>query len=300
MTTRVSVMALAGCLVITQLSFASDEIELRVTIGVPTIPSGVTIQRENSVSQTVLSREPTGTVYTVSVIRPTAKELSAAKLLSYPYRLVATWDDGKEPLYLAFSSRSLAKIDIPILHPNEPSERTTLDSIETLGSDFTSTLEKYFRSRAFHRKWRLENKLPYHQVAVRSAKIWFDASANLAKLADSYFRIDEEVQEIIIEYERKAASDPWFRTLYKKYATAGYISATLEQIYAGQFQFVGEIPKLVANQRLNEAQDLNDTAIAVLESESQNVRQVVSKRQGVNLELLKANSEYISTMQRNK
>lgn len=291
---RISIMVLVSCMASTQLVFA-DEIELRVTMRASTAPIGVTIQRDNTVDEIALDPAPTGNVYRISVNRPPTQELA-----SVPYQLVATWSDGKELLYLAFNSMTLGKINIPVLHPIESSDRSTLDSIEALGTDFTSTLERYFRARALHKKWRFDNKQPKTQVALRSAKIWFDASANLAKRTNSYFRLDEEIKTIMDDYEKQAASDSEFRSRYRKYASAGYISATLEQVHAVQYRFVGEIPRLVASQRLDEAQDLNDKAIAALERETPDMRLIVSKRQGVDLDLLKANSAYISTLQENK
>lgn len=282
------VLALVCCIALSKLVLA-DEIELRVTIRAPIAPTVVTIQRENTVDE-ILNLAPTGNVYAATVNRPSAKEHSI------PYELISSWSDGKEQLYLTFDSRTSGKVDIPVLHPTESSDRATLDSIEALGTDFSSMLERYFRARALHKKWRYDNKQPQTQVALRSAKIWFDASANLAKRANTYFRLDKEIEEIMASYEKQAASDPSFLSRYRKYASAGYIAATLEQVYAAQYRFVGEIPTLVADQRLDEAQDLNDKAIAVLENETPDMKRIISKRQGVDLDLLKANSAYISTL----
>lgn len=284
-------MALIGCVVSQQLVYA-DEIELRVTMRASITPIGVTIQQDDTMDEIALNPASTGSVYTVTINRPPTDAPA-----DVPYQLVATWSDGKEVLYLAFNSMTPRKINIPVLHPIESAERATLESIEALNTDFSSMLERYYRARAFHKKWRYELKHPETQVALRSAKIWFDASANLAKRANSYFRIDEEIKTIMADYEKKAANDQWFRSLFRKYAGAGYISATLGQVYAAQYQYVGAIPKLVANQHLDEAQQLNDKAIAALENETPNIRLIVSKHQGVDLDLLKSNAAYISTLQ---
>lgn len=288
---KYSIMALVGCVVSLQTVYA-DDIELRVTMRTSTAPTGVTIQQEGTMDEIALNPASTGNVYTISVNRPPTD-----KPAPVPYQLVATWSDGKEVLYLAFHSMTTGKISIPVLHPIESSERSTLDNIEALNTDFSSMLERYFRARTLHRKWRYEYKQPKTQVALRSAKIWFDASANLAKRTNSYFRFDEEIKTIMAGYEKEAEIDSQFRSRYRKYAGTGYISATLEQVHAAQYQFVGEIPRLVASQQLDEAQNLNDRAIATLERETPNMRRVVSKHQGVDLDLLKSNAAYISTLQ---
>lgn len=258
MKTKISAIPLVCFIAVTQLAFA-NEIELRVTMRTSTAPVEVKLQLEDTIVEIALDRAPTGNVYTASVSLP-----STQKVASIPYQLVSTWSDGKEPLYLAFNPELSGKIDIPVLHPIESYDRSTLDSIEALGTDFSSTLERYFRARAFHRKWRFDNKQPKTQAALRSAKIWFDASANLAKRANSYFRLDKEIEKIMADYEQQAASDPSFLSRYRRYASEGYITATLEQVHAAQYRFIGKIPMLVASRRLNEAQNLNDKAIAAL------------------------------------
>lgn len=288
---RFSVMTLIGCLVSQQLVYG-DEIELRVTMLGPTTPTSVTILQDGTLDEIALNSATTGRVYTASVNRPPTDQPSPI-----PYQLVATWSDGTEVLYLALNSTTSGKISIPVLHPIESSELATLDNIEALNIDLQSMLARYYRARAFHKKWRYEFQQPETQVALRSAKIWFDASANLAKRTNSYFRIDEEIKTIMSDYESKAVDDEVFRSRFRKYVGTGYISATLEQVYAAQYQYVGAIPKLVANQQLEEAQRLNDKAISALQNEPTSIRAIVSKHQGVDLDLLKANAAYISTLQ---
>ncbi len=292
---KVSVMILIGCMASIQHVFA-DDIKLRVvTMNKSPTPKEVSIENENTTNKIALD-QATGNIFTTSISRPPIKE----ELKPSPYRLVSMWDnDENEQLYLAFSSRTPRTVEIQVQHLIESPDLPTLENIDALNSDFSSMLKKYFRARALYKKWRLIGGQSTHKIAIRSAKIWFDASVNLAKLTNSYFRIDEEIKAIMADYEKKAKNDSWFREQYRNYASSGYISATLEQVLAAQYQFVGEIPTLVANQRLDEAQDLNEKAVAALERESLHTRRIVSKRQGIDLDLLKANTAYISTLQGN-
>lgn len=105
------------------------------------------------------------------------------------------------------------------------------------------------------------------------------------------------MQTIMAEYEKLVASDERFRNRYRRYANPGYVSATLNQVATAEYWFVGEIPRLVASGNLAEAQEVNSKALEVLESENPEMKRAVAVRQGVTVEMLKANSAYILTKQ---
>lgn len=276
---------------------AADLLELKVNVRSEKAPSGVSVQEESGVSTVSLARAQGNSHYQATMPRPTAKTLASAKMIAAPYRLVADWGQEKEQLFLGFHSLTPQQIEINIWHERTPLERSELDAIEALGSDLDSTLQKYFRARAYHKGWRYELRQPTHQVAIRSARVWFDAAANLAQRKQSFFRMDEEVQTIMAEYEKLAASDGRFRNRYRKYANPGYVSATLNQVASAEYWFVGEIPRLVASGNLAEAHEINTKALAVLENENPEMKRAVAVRQGVTVEMLKANSAYILTKQ---
>lgn len=291
------VASVALMAVMTGIAQAADLLELKVSVRSEKAPSGVSVQEESGVSTISLARTQGDSVFQATVPRPTAKELASAKLIAAPYRLVADWGREKEQLYLGFHSLTPPQVQINIWHETTSLERSELDAVEALGSDLDSTLQKYFRARAYHKGWRYELRQPTHQVAIRSARVWFDAAANLAKRKQSFFRMDEEVQTIMAEYEKLAASDERFRNRYRRYANPGYVSATLNQVATAEYWFVGEIPRLVSSGMLVEAQAVNSKALEVLESENPEMKRAVAVRQGVTVEMLKANSAYIMTKQ---
>lgn len=274
---------------------ATDQLEIVASIQAQSGPSVVSIERQHSLHKVELSQLPGQREYSTAVPRPTPTELAKVKLVAVPYLLVASWADGKEPVYLELSSLTPRKIAIRITHEPVNDTRPALDAIEALGNDYESTLQRYFRARAFHRKWRYEHRLPEHQVAIRSARIWFDAAATLVKYAQSYFRMDDEVRGIMTDYETRAKSDPQFGKRFRLYANAGYVASTLAQVEVARYGFVGAIPTLVADGKLGEAAALNTRAINVLENETPEVKRSVERFQGVNLRLLRANEAYLNT-----
>lgn len=288
------IASIALIAVMAGIAQAADLLELRVSVRSEKTPSGVSVQEEGGVSTISLARVQGNSLFQATMPRPTAKDLASSKMIAAPYRLIADWGQEKEQLFLGFNSLTPQQIQINIWHERISLERSELDAIEALGSDLDSTLQKYFRARAYHKGWRSQ---PTHQVAIRSARVWFDAAANLAQRRQSYFRMDEEVQKIMAEYENLAASDESFSKRYRKYANPGYVSATLNQVATAEYWFVGEIPRLVASGNLAEAQEINSKALAVLENENPDMKRAVAVRQGVTVEMLKTNSAYIMTKQ---
>lgn len=185
----------------------------------------------------------------------------------------------------------------------EPCRRCTeykypgLNTIEALGTDFTSVLQKYFRARNFHRYWRTTNGMPQHTAAIRSARLWFDAAVTLVKRQNSVFRMDDEIQKIMNEYEDLARRDASFRKRYRRYASNGYVTGTIEQVIAAPYAFVGDILKLIEDGRLDEAQQLNTKALSVLSNSPKDVQKIILKQQKINVELLTGNARYISVRQ---
>lgn len=278
-------------------SHAADQLDINAVIPKPPGPSAVSIERDKSMDPVQLSQVSGQPSYTATIRRPTTSELTQMKLAAMPYLLVGEWPDGKEPVYLEFNSLTPGKVSIPIMHEAVSAERATLDSIEALGTDYQGTLQRYFRARSFHRKWRHELHQPDHQVAIRSAKIWFDAAVSLVKYPRSYYRMDEEATRIMTDYEKHAANDPGFAKRLRMYAGSGYVVATLQQVAATRYRFVADIPELMAAGQYDTAAALNEKAIAVLENETPDMQKSVARRQGVNMDLLRANAKYISTRQ---
>jgi hypothetical protein len=273
-----------------------QNVELQVDVRSSSMPAEMVLQQEGALDVLPLKRSGDGTVYSISLPRPTEKELTDSTRLFQSYVLVAGWQDGREQVYLAIRSTISETFRLRVYHESLSPERKTLEVIESLGvDDVHSLLEKYFKARAYHRKWRFELGQPRHQVAVRSARMWFDASYKLATVRDSYFRMDEEVLRYMREYQQAAGTSAEFGKVLRTYAPGGYVQAMEEQAFAANYRFVGKIPQLVAARRYEEAVQSNAKAIAVLSNETPEMQRIVAKHQGVNLQLLKSNAAFLAT-----
>jgi hypothetical protein len=180
-------------------------------------------------------------------------------------------------------------LDLSFYRDQTAFDEAAVNAIDKLPSDLESQLRKYFRSKAFHNHWRYTKTDPENYLALRSARIWFDAAVGLVNRVNSPFRMDPEVVSVMEEYEQKAKSNSRFRERYRKYAQPGYVTATLQQVSASDFAVVSRIPSLIAAGKIEEAGLLNATALEALSEAGPDLRQAVLKHRGINVELLKKN-----------
>lgn len=289
--------AILGCLLNGSAGQCSDLIELSVRVFASQDPSAVSIENTHTFQKVSLKTKGAVGPYCATLERPSPGALATGGRLVDDYLLVAAWQDGREQFYLGLQSQLPATIDLAVFRRQARFDHAALAEIEALGADRDSLLERYTRARTYHRHWRHTKKLPHHTVAVRSAKLWFDASVNLAKQRNSPLRMDEEITEIMKDYVEDAREDADFARRYRAVVPrTGYVAGMLRDVSAARYAFVGEIPKLVQDGRLNEAHELNRKATRALKRESDEVKTIVATRQGVNLSLLAANSEYIATL----
>ena len=261
-------------------------------------PDRVWVEQEGALNVVPLQFVPAVQAWEADIERPTTDELTALKSVMKPYVLVAEWGSNREQLYFGLTLESKAKIDFTVFHPPEDTHNNyaELDHIEALGPDLQSSLEKYFRARAFHRYWDTVD--PRHSIAVRSARVWFDAVASLVLRAPDVFRRDAEVEKVLDDYNSLAATDPRLRERLRKYAPKGYIVGIVQQMVAAEYKFVGRIPDLIQDGSLEKARSLNDVASTSLSSEPAEIQKTVVLLQGVNTQLLRQNADYIATTQR--
>lgn len=299
MTMRISICVLLMVCGIHQITLAADKIVFQVTVKAPNAPSAVNLERVGDMNFLALDLDASSSTYSLVIPIPNNAELTKEKLSAFPYLLVGKWQDETETVYLTINSRTPRKISFSLIHPTDSDERATLERIRALGSDFESVVERYFRARSLHRKWRNGHRMPDCLIAIQSAIIWFDASSNLAKLRNSYFRLDDEIVAIMQNYAERSKTNQFLRSQLAS-KNLNYINATIAQVYASQFSFVGEIPNLVSKKEFLEAQALNNNALAMLEKLSSDEKNVVSKYQKINLDMLRANAAFISTKQNEK
>ncbi len=265
-------------------------------------PEDITIQGDHEPQPTSLSRDASksstfrGTIDLTS----SADEKSGFQQLRAPYMLVGRWEKSSEQLYLGLGLGLPKKLEIEIFHEEVSEGPATLEAIEALGKDYRSQLKRYFLSRTYHRKWRYDLEQPCHQVALRSAKLWFDSAAWLALRNNTMFLMDQEIVEIMKEYEELTKKDRKFRERYRRYVPPGYVGGMIEQTIAAPFSVVGRIPALVESRRLDEAMELNAHVKTVLTNQTLTTKQLVEKHQKVNIDLLKKNENYIETLKGNR
>jgi hypothetical protein len=265
-------------------------------------PEDVTIQGDHEPQPTSLGRDASKSSTFRGAIDLTsgADEKSRFQQLRAPYMLVGRWEKSSEQLYLGLGIGLPKKIDIEMFHEEVSEAPGTLGAIEALGKDYRSQLKRYFLSRAYHRKWRYELKQACHEVALRSAKRWFDSAAWLASRNSTIFLMDREIVEIMNEYEELAKKDRKFRERYRRYVPPGYAGGMIGQTIAAPFSVVGKIPALVESRRLDEAMELNARVKSILTNQTSLTKQLVEKYQKVNMDLLKKNENYIEALKGNR
>jgi hypothetical protein len=265
-------------------------------------PEDITIQGDHEPQPTSLSRDASKS----SIFRGTidltsgADEKGGSQQLRAPYTLVGRWEKSSEQLYLGLGIGLSKKLEVEIFHEEVSEAPATLDAIEALGKDYRSQLKRYFLSRAYHRKWRYDLELPCHQVALRSAKLWFDSAVWFALRNNTVFLMDQEIVDIMKEYEELAKKDKKFNERYRRYVPPGYIGGMIEQTIVAPFSVVGRIPALVESRRLDEAMELNAHVKTVFTNQTLTMKQLVEKHQKINIDLLKKNENYIETLKGNR
>jgi hypothetical protein len=219
---------------------------------------------------------------------------SKQRIIRYEYDLIGRWPEEKiEQLYLAFGVGLPKEVQLFLDHEEMGPEVSVLEKIESYGSDFDSQLKRYFHARNYHKIWRHEKRQPYHDVALRGAKVWFDASIWLSSRKLTFFRMDTEIADIMIDYEKKAEIDHSFRRRYRKYVNVGYVASSINQTVAAPFSVVGEIPSLIQSKSYDEALQLNGIALDNLMNQSDSNKEIILKFQKINIDLLKKNESYI-------
>jgi hypothetical protein len=80
--------------------------------------------------------------------------------------------------------------------------------------------------------------------------------------------------------------------------TFRYAQAMLDQTAAAEYRVAGQIPKLIAEGQLSEAQELNSRVLHALSRQSPATQRLVEKVQGINVRVLEKNAAFISTLQK--
>jgi hypothetical protein len=284
----------AGILFLASAAGAADDLKVTVKVVAAQPAVDALVEREDVGQSFALGKDATSGAFVGAIPADVVRDIAAGSKLVAPHRLVVSWADGREQLYLGLKYPVPPNLRVSVYRDQASFDDAAINAIDKLDNDLESSLQKYFRARAFHKHWRFDVQDPENYLAIRSARIWFDAAANLAKRVNSPFRLDPDVVEIMQGYEVKAKTDSYFRQRYRRFAGEGYIAGTVAQTIAADFAFVGAIPDLKAAGRVDEARMLNLKAINALDEATPDVKAYVLKHQRVNMELLQANQKVLN------
>jgi hypothetical protein len=261
-------------------------IEFSVRVFSDKSPTDVSVQVEESMESIALTKDAVAGRYSANLDAAPA----SSSVFGVPMRLIADWPNGQqEQLYVALRNPTPKRISLSVYRDQVAYDVKSLNVVDRLGTDAESRLQKYFRARAIHKYWSFEQNLPDHFLAIRSARIWFAAAADLSKPVASPFRMDEEVKLIMEAYEKRAREDRRFADVFRKYASDGYVIATLRSVAASEFSSLGEIQRLASKGRFEDAAQLNAMGLSALRAASSDTRAAVLQEWKVNVELLEAN-----------
>ncbi len=209
--------------------------------------------------------------------------------------VVATSDASqRQTVFVKAGIGVIKEINLDIIVPNVKRDSAAISAIDYISStEYRGLLRKYFEARAFYRLWADQNT---NQIAIQSAKIWFDAAYNLATRQKSAFAMDPDITAILEGYEDKAKADPNLMKRLRGFVKPGYIRDSVAQINVRDFEVLRLIPELIRGHNLAEAKQINDYYIerfAALDSESQ---ATVVRLQKITPQLLESNRAYIETL----
>ncbi len=272
---------------------SAQDLKLKVKVFSAVPPSGAQMESDMNLGSYDLNRDAATGIFTFVVPATAIEKIKTSEKIVSPHRIVVSWPDGREQLFIGLRSPVPPALDFSVYREPIAFDAASIQKIDSLSSDYESTVQKYFLARTFHNHWRFSQKNPTFYLALRSARIWFDAASRLAARPNSSFMMDPDVVTIMKGYEEMAKSDSAFRGRLRKYAGDGYVSGTLSQMAAIEFSSVGTIPELRMQGRLEEARIINMKALSSLEDASDDVRASVRKHQGISVELLKANQRVL-------
>lgn len=217
-------------------------------------------------------------------------------VLRREFELVVDWGVPKrEVLFLGLGPVSTNPATIPIFYLECSADISGIEKLESLGTDFRGQLCRYLGGRAIFRKLK-EEGLGNHVAALRSARIWFDASVQLVLDVDStIFRMDEEVARILNAFEVRSETDVAFRNRWRRITDPGYVHGMLSQCEAREFAVVGRIPELIEAGEFESAALLNSMAISAFTALSNEAQATVVTRERVDLHLLERNRAFLAT-----
>lgn len=277
-------------------SAQSGAIALDVELLDPERPTRVSLQMDGRGRPSLLTSDG-GAVFRIVLHRRDLSPAQASRL-TVPARLVMNWERGPESVYLALGPASPAQVWLPIAGP----ERLTifnlaeLERIDQLDKSVEGLLEKYILARRFHRHWRYNNRLPGHDITIRSARIWFDAQRALMQKEPLIFGEDEDLSATLDMYRALSSSDERVKERFQRQFPAKLLNTVTRQQASAPFSAVASVPKLIQSGQLAAASQINAAALDAIASANPELRRSVQTELGVTEQLLRKNAAYLDTL----
>lgn len=271
---------------------SSPEVVVELSYDSVAPPALVEIQGDSR-STLELRADSSKKVFSVSVPRPSL----ASGMVVNPIDLVIDWPEPNETIFLNVGPLTPDAIRLRIDGPN-PQPKFSISEllkIENLPSDEQSLLKRYLHARRFHQHWRARG-LPDSEVAIRSARAWFDASVNLVKRRPQTFALDRDIRAVIDDYKARSVSDATLASRVGRFFPSFMVASEVSETRAAPYAFVGKIPELVATSRISDAVMYNDLALRSLEASSSDEREAVKVKQGITAGVLEGNRSYLENL----
>lgn len=106
----------------------------------------------------------------------------------------------------------------------------------------------------------------------------------------------KKLNDIAIEYLKNESQEKSEMIKEKQKIDLTFLENNRQTIIAREYSFTSEISILVKDNNYTEAKKLNDKAMKKLQNESKINQAIVTKKQGITLELLENNKAYINTL----
>jgi hypothetical protein len=275
---------------------APGEASIEVVISPRTNGARVSITADQS--DVVVDERRAGELYTGRVTLPASGTVNV--LRPVPIDILTTTDDNRMlQLYVQVGLNDKKSIiNLRVFVPD--ASKTNVTDVERLENRLSTSKDKetavpvYFESREIFRYWSGAN--PEHNLAIRTAKVWFDAAFRLATSGRApRYRMDQSATDVLQGYEDRAAKDRSFERELRAVISAGYLKGMKQQLEALDFQRVALVGELVRAGDLESARLINEDLLQTYTGMQPEQKAAVIKFQGVSEDALKANRAYIMT-----
>jgi hypothetical protein len=186
-----------------------------------------------------------------------------------------------------------------VIAPENPTRRDLIrwqDELQQVTADPSSPNEDgmllaYFRGRAAFQHWHGTD--PGHENTIRAARLWFDASYQLARLEDRPYRMDRAAVRAVRDLESQVGVGSVRGELLRQQFQPGYASTIVAEADALLFRYVSEVARLAEARRYAEALALNTCLLEEFKRLPSEERSLVTRTQRFSEDVLSGNDSFL-------